>query len=281
MSHTRDEHLYHELLVHPALLGAKNRERILIIGGSEGATLREILRHSTVQNVTMVDIDKGLVDVCRTYLPMMHQGSFASPKAQILYEDGAHFVRHLAPESFDVVIVDGIDFDSEGSDGYGNSLFAADFYKDVFRSLRTGGVLVQYMSHVDRRSEMQRAGFNQTVQFGVDIPSYFGEGARFSIATKQLSVDLKQRLPRLVAEASVASYLAYLNPDTMKRSLLHTARRLKGGGGGGGGGGGSSGSPVMTLVFSAIMGLSAWCFCCWLKKRMKDDTDSSGSSSNE
>merc|ERR1719171_215766 len=72
MSDTSDEHMYHELLVHPALLAATDPQKVLIIGGGEGATLREVLKDSRVENVTMVEIDEQLVQLCHIHLPEMH-----------------------------------------------------------------------------------------------------------------------------------------------------------------------------------------------------------------
>ena len=73
--------------MHPALLAAEQPRRVLIIGGGEGATLREVLRDGRIEHVTMVDIDKGLVELCQQHLPMMHQGSFYSPKVTLVFED--------------------------------------------------------------------------------------------------------------------------------------------------------------------------------------------------
>merc|ERR550514_1888513 len=105
MSDTRDEHIYHELLVHPALMAAgatggsepSPPRRVLIIGGGEGATLREVLRDPRVETAVMVDIDQGLVDFCKTHLEPMHQNSFDSPRSSVIYEDGVSFVRNVPP----------------------------------------------------------------------------------------------------------------------------------------------------------------------------------------
>lgn len=280
MSHTLDEHRYHEMLVHPALFAAKRHEDILIIGGSEGATLREVLRHSSVQNVTMVDIDEDLVNMCRTHLPMMHKGSFSSPKAHVLFEDGAHYIRRQAPQVLDVVIVDGIDFDA--AQPYGNNLFSSEFYAEALRVLRPGGVLVQYMSDIDRRSEMHRAGFNQTLSFAVDVPSYHGEGARFIMATKHVAERFVESLPRLVAEAKLDGDLLFVEPETMRLALLHTGRRLKGGGGYGGGSGGTMGTWQWLLLI--LLGCCGCAYCyykCFHKKSDDGQSDSLMGSQSE
>eukprot|EP00746_Dinoflagellata_sp_MGD_P150186 gnl/MRDRNA2_/MRDRNA2_82102_c1_seq1.p1 gnl/MRDRNA2_/MRDRNA2_82102_c1~~gnl/MRDRNA2_/MRDRNA2_82102_c1_seq1.p1 ORF type:complete len:422 (+),score=87.95 gnl/MRDRNA2_/MRDRNA2_82102_c1_seq1:129-1268(+) len=268
MSSTSDEHIYHEMLVHSALLSAPRSQHILIVGGSEGATLREVLHHSSVQNVTMVDIDKGLVNFCNVHLHEMHRGSFTSEKVKMVYEDGAAFVRRHDPKSFDVVIVDGIDFiGQEGvTAGYGNTLFGEDFYHDVYKVLRPGGVLVQYMSDVDREEIMQKVGFNETVKFGVDIPSFHGEGARFVLAGKQVKEPLIERLSLQLSNGDLNYNFTYFSVETMRHGLSHTARRLKGapapaGGQGGEGGDGDMPPWVWAIIAGAlgIVGLERLC----------------------
>src|SRR3990172_12876857 len=83
-----DEFIYHEAIVHPALCAHPNPNNILVIGGGEGATLREVLRHSTVERAVMVDIDRELVDTSREYLSAWHQGAFDDPRVTLIYDDG-------------------------------------------------------------------------------------------------------------------------------------------------------------------------------------------------
>ncbi|MBF8299438.1 MAG: spermidine synthase, partial [Dehalococcoidia bacterium] len=82
-----DEFIYHEALVHPALVACPEPRSVLIAGGGEGATLREVLRHNTVQRATMVDLDGELVDICRQHLPTWHQGAFDDSRATVVYAD--------------------------------------------------------------------------------------------------------------------------------------------------------------------------------------------------
>ncbi|HLQ63425.1 MAG TPA: spermidine synthase, partial [bacterium] len=75
-----DEYIYHELLVHPVMITHPQPRRVLVCGGGEGAPLREILRYRSVESVTMVDIDRELVDLCREHLPSWHAGAFDDPR---------------------------------------------------------------------------------------------------------------------------------------------------------------------------------------------------------
>merc|ERR1719428_626598 len=127
-------------MVHPALLASQNPRNVLIIGGAEGAVLREVLQDTRVQNATMVEIDEGLVHMCRDHLGTMHQGSFQSPRASVLF-------------------IDGIDFSHGEIADYGNVLFSREFYSEIHRILRPGGVLAQYMSDVVRLKELEAVGF--------------------------------------------------------------------------------------------------------------------------
>jgi len=132
-----DEFIYHEAIVHPALCSHPDPRDVLVIGGGEGAVLREVLKHTTVQQVTMVDIDSELVAICRDYLPDWHQGAFADPRVQLRFEDGRNFLqRH--PDRFDCIILDLSD-PFEGSPA--RSLFTLEFYQLARLALRETGIL--------------------------------------------------------------------------------------------------------------------------------------------
>jgi spermidine synthase len=100
-----DEHLYHEALVHPAMFLHPSPKRVLIIGGGEGATLREVLKHPMVEAVTMVDIDGELVEFCKQHLTSWHAGTFDDPRLTLLHEDGRAFLENTA-DRYDVIITD-------------------------------------------------------------------------------------------------------------------------------------------------------------------------------
>jgi spermidine synthase len=100
-----DERSYHEMLIHPALVTIQQPREVLIIGGGEGATLREVLRHDTVRRAVMVDIDGELVDICKRELEVMHQGAFDDPRAEVRIEDGAAFLE-ASPGRFDLIVYD-------------------------------------------------------------------------------------------------------------------------------------------------------------------------------
>ncbi|MFP3236993.1 MAG: spermidine synthase, partial [Vulcanisaeta sp.] len=89
-----DEFIYHESLVHPAMITHPNPKKVLILGGGEGATAREVLKHRSVEEVVMVDIDEDVIKISKEYLPEMNQGVFENPKLKLVIDDGRKFVSN-------------------------------------------------------------------------------------------------------------------------------------------------------------------------------------------
>jgi spermidine synthase len=133
-----DEFVYHEALVHPALISHSNPKRVLIAGGGEGATLREVLRHPGVERAVMVDIDGELVDLCREHLGEMHQGAFDDPRAEVVIGDALAYLRDH-DEHFDAIVIDLTDPSEEGPIG---ELYGEQFYRLVASRLDDDGIIV-------------------------------------------------------------------------------------------------------------------------------------------
>jgi spermidine synthase len=137
----RDEYIYHESLVHPAMIVHPNPQRVLILGGGEGATLREVLKHNTVKEAVMVDIDGEVIEVAKKYLSEWHQGAFDDPRARVVVMDGFKYVEEARSrgERFDVVIMD-------LTDPYGSEvaakLYTPEAVKRVKEVMNTDGILV-------------------------------------------------------------------------------------------------------------------------------------------
>ena len=130
-----DEHAYHEMIVHPPLLVHPKPKRVLIIGGGDGGTVREALRHPEVEAVHLCEIDEAVVTSCRKYLPSL-ASSFDDPRVKVFYEDGARFVREH-PDAYEVIIVDSTD-----PVGPGQILFQRPFYEDMKCALTNQGIAV-------------------------------------------------------------------------------------------------------------------------------------------
>jgi spermidine synthase len=104
-SSVADDFIYHESLVHPAMIVHPRPESALVIGGGEGATLRELLRYPSIRRAVMVDIDRAVVEACRTHLPEMHRGAFDDPRVELRHEDARAWLE-ATRDRFDVAIVD-------------------------------------------------------------------------------------------------------------------------------------------------------------------------------
>jgi spermidine synthase len=133
-----DEHSYHEALTHPGMLAHDDPREVLIIGGGEGATLREVLRHRTVERATMVDIDGELVELAKQHLDDWHEGSYDDPRAELVIGDGRAFLEQT-DRRFDVVICDITDFLDHGP---ALRLYTRQFYELVASRLKPNGVLI-------------------------------------------------------------------------------------------------------------------------------------------
>ncbi len=133
---TSDEFIYHEMMAHVPLLAHGAARRVLVIGGGDGGVVREVLRHPSVEAVTLVEIDRQVVDFCRTHFPEVSAGAFDDPRLSLVIADG---IRHVAETDgrHDVIIVDSTD-----PFGPAAGLFTASFYAACRRALAPGGVLV-------------------------------------------------------------------------------------------------------------------------------------------
>lgn len=135
-----DEFLYHEALVHPALiLHALEQglpKRVLILGGAEGASLREVLRWRSVEQVVMVDIDGEVVEACRELLPEIHQGSFGDPRAEVVIGDAWDYVAQHQQSKWDVIISD---LSDPIESGPAFRLFTLEFFRLIQAALAPTG----------------------------------------------------------------------------------------------------------------------------------------------
>ncbi len=133
-----DEYLYHEALVHPAMIAHPLPKAVLVLGGGEGATLREVLKHPTVERVVMVDLDGELVDFCKLHLSSWHQGAFEDSRVELRHEDGRAYLE-ACQEQFDVIIFDITD-GIPGGPAMG--LYTKEFHQICHDHLATDGVMV-------------------------------------------------------------------------------------------------------------------------------------------
>ena len=174
-----DEYMYHEALVHPAMTLHHNPQRVLILGGGEGASLREALRHSSVKRAVMVDIDGMVVEMCRQHLPEWSAGAFDDPRSEVIIADGQRWVEACA-EQFDIILMDLTDQIEVGSSF---PLYTREFYECVQSRLAPGGMLVvqagelcvcEYFSHCTIRRTLATT-FRYVTTYMQHIPSFVAQ----------------------------------------------------------------------------------------------------------
>ena len=124
---TKDEFVYHEMMSHVPLFAHGRAKKALIVGGGDGGVLREALRHPELEQVTLCEIDRGVIDLCRQYFPEISAGAYDNPRSRIVIADGTKFVADTE-ERFDVIMVDSTD-----PIGPGAVLFTREFYADCRR----------------------------------------------------------------------------------------------------------------------------------------------------
>lgn len=132
----RDEFHYHEMIVHPVAQLTKNLKNVLVIGGGDGGTIREIFKYSSVEAVTMVEIDGAVIDASKKFLNTMNV-EFSNPKLNLVVGDGIEYVKNAKAGTYDLVVVDGSD-----PIGPAKGLFTKEFYADCGRVLTADGILI-------------------------------------------------------------------------------------------------------------------------------------------
>lgn len=185
----RDEFVYHEMMTHLPLLAHGRARRVLIIGGGDGGILREVLKHPGVEQVTQVEIDQAVIDMCRKYLPNHSAGAFDDPRVNVVIADGVEYVNNCR-ERFDVIISDCTD-----PVGPGEVLFSSRFYEGCKGCLNEGGVFVAqngvpFMQLDEVLTTRRRLGpyFADQTFYNAAVPTYVGGVMTFAWATDDCSL---------------------------------------------------------------------------------------------
>ena len=169
----RDEFFYHEMLAHVPLAAHPAPHRVLVIGGGDGGTVREVLRHEGIERVDLVEIDEAVVRAGRTYFPGLASG-LDDPRVRVHYEDGIAFVARAAEASYDVVLVDSTD-----PVGPAVGLFRAAFFRSVARALGPDGIVAAQsespLLHGDLIAEtagQMRQALDRVALYLCPVPTY-------------------------------------------------------------------------------------------------------------
>ncbi len=181
----RDEFFYHEMLTHVVMHAHPNPKKVVVIGGGDGGTVREVLKHKTVKDVYFVEIDKKVTDIAKKFFPTV-AGSVKNPRVQMVNMDGADFVKKR-PSDIDVVIVDSTD-----PIGFARSLFTKFFFTSIKNCLTDNGMFVIHseslLLHKDIVIEVQetlKKVFPKVDLYTAPIATYPGNWWTFSVASKK------------------------------------------------------------------------------------------------
>ena len=184
----KDEFIYHDMITHVAMATNPSIKKVLVIGGGDGGTVRELTRYSHIEKIDMVEIDKLVVDVSREYLPIT-ASKLDDPRVSLYFEDGIRFVADTK-EIYDLILVDSTD-----PIGPGEGLFTTEFYQNCFNILSDNGILVNQSEspYYDQFShEMKRAHkkikniFPISKVYQFHMPTYPSGHWLFGFASKKL-----------------------------------------------------------------------------------------------
>lgn len=225
---TRDNFFYHEMMAHAPLFTHANPKNVVIIGGGDCGTLREVLKHKGVETAVQCDIDEQVTRMAEKYFPELCESN-NDPRATIMFDDGLAYMQNAAAESIDLIIVDSTD-----PVGPAEGLFNEAFYKNCLKALRPDGLLVQQsesplaLMHLihDMRQAMRDAGFKNFRTLPFPQPCYPTGWWSATIASKS-SCDLtKFRDADASAKSFATKYYnlgihqgALMMPEFMKTQL--------------------------------------------------------------
>ena len=171
----KDEFCYHEMIVHVPILAHGKARRVLVLGGGDGGAVEEVFKHQTVVQVTLVDIDRTVIELSKRYLRAISGRAFEDPRLDLVIADGCRFVAE-SDARYDVIIVD-----SPDPIGPGAALFSSEFYAGCKRCLAPGGVLVTqngvpFTQMAELRDSMTAlaALFADARCYVTHVPSYIG-----------------------------------------------------------------------------------------------------------
>ncbi|AAM67767.1 polyamine aminopropyltransferase [Buchnera aphidicola] len=187
----KDEFIYHEMLTHVPIFYHGLIKNVLIVGGGDGGILREICRHKSIENITMVEIDLNIIDLCKQFFPKHNNNAYKDPRLKIVIDNGLNFVQKTK-EKFDLIISDSTD-----PIGCGKDLFLSDFYFHCKNCLVKNGIFVGQngvfflqKNDINQSYKNLKKNFHDVSFYQATIPSYYGGTMMFSWGTD--NIDFRQ-----------------------------------------------------------------------------------------
>jgi spermidine synthase len=216
----RDEFMYHEMITHVPCFAHGNVQKALVVGGGDGGVLRELCRHKSLKEATLVEIDEAVLEVSRQFFPQVAQGLDHS-KANVVIQDGALFFKEVQEkqEKYDLIITD-------STDPYGPSeaLFQQDFYRTVRDSLSEGGLFVAQTESaffnaqaIELIYKNLSSIFEYVDMYWAPIPTYPGGGWTFCLCSTDPG--FQPHISKKGFSESLGKELQYYNQDIHQGSF--------------------------------------------------------------
>lgn len=213
----RDEFAYQEMIANLPMCSHPNPKKVLVIGGGDGGVVREVCRHSGVEQVTLCEIDKMVCDVSKQFLPQLSVG-FKDPRVKVVHGDGAKYLAEHENE-FDVIIVD-----SSDPVGPAESLFGESFFKNAHKALREGGVMTTqaecFYLHLKLIKEMHDfiKGIFSSVEYAYTIIPTYPCGTIGFFLLNKAGKSMKKPVREL--DEKTQEQLQYYNKDIHEASFV-------------------------------------------------------------
>lgn len=215
----KDEFIYHEMMAHVPLLSHTGPSSVLIVGGGDGGLLREVLKHSTVKKVVLVEIDPHVMNLVKQFMPQVPNGAFEDPRTEVVIQDAAQYVKE-STDRFDVILCDTTD-----PIGPAEVLFTSEFYKNCKTLLSQDGILViQSGVPFVQKEELhmtfknRKPHFKEVTYYVAPVPTYIGGFATFGWSSdKHYRVSLATLKERM---KGMKGALKYYNPKIHKASFI-------------------------------------------------------------
>jgi len=223
MTTEKDEFIYHEMLVHVPVFVHPNPEYALVIGGGDGGTVRELVKHKNIKKITMVEIDKDVIEVSKKFLPGL-SSQFNNRRLKLMIGDGIKYVKETKGK-FDIVILD-----SSDPVGPAKGLFSRDFFRNVHRRLNSDGILVAQTEtpFMDRKViketyRILKKIFPVVRMYFATIPTYPSGTWSFAFASKKYDPFADFDIERVLTKKFSTKYYnedvhrgAFMLPEFMK-----------------------------------------------------------------
>lgn len=226
----KDEFIYHEMMVHVPMAVHPNVRRVLVIGGGDGGTVRELIRYPFIEQIDLVEIDEEVVEACKKHLQQTACG-FDDARVKCFYEDGLKYVRRFE-DTYDLILVDSTD-----PFGPGEGLFTKEFYGNCYKALKEDGIMVNQHESPFYPADavaMQRAhkriveSFPISKVYQAHIPTYPSGHWLFGFASKKYHPLADQRVDAWKAYGLQTKYYneqlhagAFALPNYVEEMLEH------------------------------------------------------------